>query len=176
MYPEKYEAEDLADTLLLRPKMNLFSIKLQYDGVEIAKNSAQHSVDPLLFTIEGIAALDDVEDWEEAWKGRIPIPVRYADPAIITISHCIGKPNQFQALDPSFDELEFLHPASAVPDGKVRRCCVVIYCIICDTPMVAWMTGKICHCLICFTESTFALPRSPLLYLLYTCIYILYCD
>jgi hypothetical protein len=93
-----------------RPKMNLFSLKLHSDGVQIAKNASLPECSPISFTIERIYPFDPLTGARDDAKSlRIPSTM----PAVHTISvyHGKGACCLFQYMEHMKSELCRLSPS-----------------------------------------------------------------
>lgn len=138
----QYNKEKMNGTLSLRPAMNYFALKLHADGVQIAKNGRKPQAIPILAAIDSIAPYDPVNK-EVDMQSAVRIPYRHVRPFIVSFYHGSKKPDQFEFLREFRKQLEFLDPYSDVVVGAERLCTVQLYCVICDSPMKAWLTGKL---------------------------------
>jgi hypothetical protein len=100
-----------------RPKMNLFSLKLHSDGVQIAKNASLPECSPISFTIERIYPFDPLTGArDDARSLRIPSTM----PAVHTISvyHGKGACCLFQYMEHAKRELCRLSPSLNIVKNK----------------------------------------------------------
>lgn len=150
---QQYDMEDAKNLLHLRSKMNFFCLKIHGDGVQIAKNGQRPTAIPLLASIDSICPYDHNTKTVD-WNNEVRIPYRLAKPFIIVVYHGLKKPDMYQFLEKFFEELTRLDPDADGDDALPRRCVVQIKCIICDSPMKSWFTGKSFQYSVCCTFLT----------------------
>lgn len=142
----QFNKEKTNGSLGNRPSMNYFSLKFHLDGVQVAKNGRKPQAIPVLAAIEAIAPYDPVSKTVDV-SSSVRIPYGHIRPFLVSFYHGSKKPNQHEFLREFFDELVLLDPNADVPNGKSRLCTVQIFCVICDSPMKSWVTGKYAFCL-----------------------------
>lgn len=74
----------------------------------------------------------------------ITIPSNKAPPFFIAAFLGKGKPT-YDFWDDFIDEIKKLSPLAEDEPGKKRTCCVELLCVICDSPVPFWLTGRY-HC------------------------------
>jgi hypothetical protein len=92
-----------------RPKMNLFSLMVHSDGVQIAKNSSLPECSPISFAIDRIYPFDSATGtWDEAQSLRIPSTMLVAQ--TISVYHGKGTADLFQYMEHFKSEMCRLSP------------------------------------------------------------------
>jgi hypothetical protein len=100
-----------------RPKMNLFSLMVHSDGVQIAKNSSLPECSPISFAIDRIYPFDsETGTWDEAQSLRIPSTMLVAQ--TISVYHGKGAADLFQYMEHFKKEMRRLSPTLHIVAGK----------------------------------------------------------